>query len=188
MSKIGMRPISVNGANVKVEGPVVTVSHNNKSFSYDLPNFLNAELLSDNTLLKVSPISDAGRGLKSNKLKMLWGMHRALLANKIEGITKGFKYTIKITGLGYKAIKKSESELELSLGYSHKCKVVVDPSVAVEIDKSGQNLVVTSHDKELLGLFCSRVRSLKAPEPYKGTGITVNGETIIAKAGKSAKA
>ena len=105
------------------------------------------------------------------------------MANKIYGLEKGFETPVKIIGLGYKA-QKSGKNLVFSLGYSHKIDYEMPDGVDVNIDKTGQNLVFKSHDKELLGTTCDTIRKFRLPEPYKGTGILRAGDVIIRKAGK----
>ena len=106
------------------------------------------------------------------------------MANKIWGADQGFEKQLRITGLGFKALAVS-GKIQFSLGYSHKIDFLLPQGVTVEIDKTGQNLLFKSVDKELLGLVCSRVRALRPPEPYKGTGIQYAQEVILRKAGKA---
>ncbi len=115
---------------------------------------------------------------------MLWGLHRALLANKVKGVDTGFEKKVKIVGLGYKA-QPSGKKLTFSLGYSHKVYYQLPEGVDVVVDKTGQNLVFKAADKFLLGNACDAVRALRFPEPYKGTGIIREGDVIIRKAGKA---
>ncbi|MBT4577801.1 50S ribosomal protein L6, partial [bacterium] len=115
---------------------------------------------------------------------MIWGLHRALLANKIKGADVGFVRKLQIIGLGYKAILKGRN-IELSLGFSHKINYELPEGVDLSTDKSGQNLTFSSYDKEVLGTVCSQIRSMRPPEPYKGTGVRYDDEIVARKAGKS---
>ena len=92
-----------------------------------------------------------------------------------------------IKGLGYKAVM-SGKKIIFSLGYSHKMDFELPAGIAVTIDKSGQKLSLLSSNKELLGHVCSKIRSLRPPEPYKGTGIRLSTEKILLKAGKTKSA
>jgi large subunit ribosomal protein L6 len=114
----------------------------------------------------------------------VWGLHRALLANKIQGAAQGFEKNLEINGLGYKAVP-SGRKVVFTLGHSHKIDFELPEGVTLETDKTGQKLSVKSVDKEVLGQVCSLIRALKPPEPYKGTGIKEAGEVITRKAGKT---
>lgn len=176
MSKIGRRPIPLDGVTVEVKGQVVEYSGKSAKGSHELPKLFQAEVVDGSVL--VSPVkvtSDTNR---------LWGLHRALLANKIKGAGVGFEKKVVIVGLGYKAVKKGQG-LEFSLGYSHKIDFAVPAGVKIEIDKTGQLLTAWSSDKELLGHCCSLICALRKPEPYKGTGIHLQGQVIRRKAGKA---
>lgn len=175
MSKIGRRPIECGSVNVTVEGQRVNFKGPKDSGCYDLPEFLNAEV-KDNALYISMP-----KLVQANK--KFWGLHRALLSNRIKGASKEFEKQIKIIGLGFKAEVKGDS-IRFSLGYSHKIDLNIPKGVTVESDKSGQNLTVKSINPEVLGQFCATIRSLRKPEPYKGTGIRVANEYVVRKEGK----
>ncbi len=120
----------------------------------------------------------------AGEIKRGWGLHRALLANEIYGAEVGFEKKIEINGLGYKA-SVSGSKVVFALGYSHKIDLNLPEGVTLEVDKSGQKLTFKGSNKELVGQVCSLVRSLRPPEPYKGTGVKLATETIRRKAGKA---
>ncbi len=177
MSKIGRKPIPVASANVTIESDGnITVKGSKVEFSHELPSCLSIEKIDGGLLLSVK---DSDR-----KSRMLWGLHRALLANKVKGVESGFERHIKIVGLGYKA-QASGKKLVFSLGFSHKVDYELPDGVTVEIDKTGQNLKLQSHDKFKLGNACDAIRALRTPEPYKGTGIMYTDEKIRRKAGKT---
>jgi len=176
MSKIGRKSISFSSANVEVEGNKILIKGPKVTFDHKLPPQLTARI--EGNMLLLSPTNN------TRAVRALWGLHRALLANKVKGVEKGFELSIKIVGLGYKA-QLSGKKMIFSLGYSHKIEYNLPDGVTVDIDKSGQNLVFKSHDKELLGSVCDKVRSFKTPEPYKGTGIMRADERIFRKAGKT---
>ena len=184
MSNIGCKPINIQGLNVEVEGSGVRYKGPKGSGVYALPSELVAKIDGANLLITLHDMAK-----KSNRsLKMVWGLHRALLASKLSGALQEFERKIQINGLGYKAVK-SATGLVFSLGYSHKIDFELPKEVSVDIDKTGQNLTLKSSDKELVGHVCSQIRYLRPPEPYKGTGIRVGGdkglEEIARKAGKT---
>lgn len=176
MSKIGRKPIHVGDVKVEIKGQEVHYSGNLAKGVHLLPDFLAVELQDKNLFITVAQTS--------SDANMFWGLHRALLANKIIGADKGFEKKVRIVGLGYKAIKKGEG-LEFSLGFSHKIDFPLPKEVVIDIDKTGQLLTVKSPDKEILGSVCSRICDLRPTEPYKGTGIHREGDVIRRKAGKT---
>jgi large subunit ribosomal protein L6 len=120
--------------------------------------------------------------------KALHGLYRALLANMVEGVSKGFKVDLELVGVGYKATAQS-NVLELSLGYSHNVFVALPPEIKVKtVQEKGQNPVIMLEgiDKQLLGQVAAKIRSLRKVEPYKGKGIRFVGEQVRRKAGKAA--
>lgn len=179
MSKIGRKPISFSSAKIQIDGDSITISGHKAKFTHELPKVLVASL-EDKKMI----ISLAKNEKESKKNKMLWGLHRALLANKIKGVEQGFEQIMKIVGLGYKA-QLVGKKLVFALGYTHKIDFDFPESVTVEMDKSGQILTFKSYDKFILGDVCDRIRSLRVPEPYKGTGIIRGNEIIVRKAGKT---
>ena len=177
MSKIGRKPIPVTSANVTIENAqLLSIKGAKAEYTHELPSCLAVEKTDGSLVLSVK---DSDR-----KTRMLWGLHRALIANKVKGVETGFEQQMKIVGLGYKA-QLSGKKLVFSLGFSHKVDYDLPEGVAVAVDKTGQKLTLQSHDKFLLGNACDAIRSLRPPEPYKGTGIMLVGEKIRRKAGKA---
>ena len=180
MSKIGRKPIRFFNVQVDVAGrDVVITGPKNIKLEHRLPEEVSVVLEDKKLILSIS------KNIKANR--MLWGLHRALLKNKIEGLEKGFERSLKIVGLGYKA-QLSGKKLIFSLGYSHKIEYPLPENVSVEVDKTGQNLTFKSYDINLLGHVCDSIKSLRMPEPYKGTGIMYSDEVILRKAGKTGAA
>lgn len=177
MSKIGRKPIPFTSAKVEVVGNKVLINGVKAKFEHELPDSLLVAI--DGKTLVVSVKKDLTKTSKS-----LWGLHRALLANKIKGAEEGFVQNMKIVGLGYKGVL-SGRKITFSLGYSHKVEFDLPDGVDVEIDRKGQMLTFKCPDKFILGNVCATVRSFRPPEPYKGTGIMREGEVIIRKAGKT---
>lgn len=177
MSKIGRRPIEIGSVKVEVKGQEVHYTGKHARGVHLIPALLSVALESRGLVI--------GAMRRTSDTNRLWGLHRALLANKLIGADTGFQRQISIVGLGFKGVKKGNG-LEFSLGYSHKIDFPLPTAVTVEIDKTGQMLTFWSHDKELLGLVCSQIRDLRPPEPYKGTGVhIVGGRALKRKAGKA---
>lgn len=176
MSKIGRKPISFSSAKIEVKGNTVFISGSKGKFEHEFPEGI-AVTVEDKAVLV--GVKNGDRSLRAQ-----WGLHRALLANKIKGVESGFEQLVKIVGLGYKA-QLSGKKMVLSLGYSHKIEYLLPEGIALKLDKTGQQLAFSSHDKWLLGKVCDDIRSFRKPEPYKGTGIMLAEEVIKRKAGKT---
>lgn len=179
MSKIGRKPIELKDTHVDVKGQDIHYKGKKGSGVFVLPQELAVKI--EGSKLSILP-KDAKDD--SRETKMLWGMSRALLANKISGSDVPFEKQIQINGLGFKALQAGK-KLEFSLGFTHKINLDLPADVTVEIDKTGQQLTFRSPDKELLGAICDKIRSFRPPEPYKGTGVKLAQETILRKAGKA---
>lgn len=179
MSKIGRKPIDISGVTVEINGNDISFKGKKMSGTHTLPALLKAEVVDGHLV-----ITSVRKTAETNRI---WGLNRALLANKIIGAQTGFDKQIRIVGLGFKAIVQGP-KLQFSLGFSHKIDFDLPADVTVEIDKTGQLLTCRSSNKESLGLVCSKIRALRPPEPYKGTGIQYANEVIRRKAGKAKSA
>jgi large subunit ribosomal protein L6 len=116
------------------------------------------------------------------------GLYRALIANMVEGVSKGYKTNMELIGVGYKANAQS-NVLELSLGYSHNVFVAIPSEIKVTAtqEKGGNpTIVLEGSDKQLIGQVAAKIKSLRKVEPYKGKGIRFVGEFVRRKAGKAA--
>lgn len=176
MSRIGRQPIPVPpGVEVRVEGNLVTV----KGPKGQLTRQFSPEMrigLQDN-VVRVERPSD------TKQHRALHGLTRALLANMVEGVTKGFQRSLELTGVGYRAAKQG-NKLVLTVGYSHP--VEIDPGEGLEIEVPAPNrVVVKGIDKEKVGALAANIRKVREPEPYKGKGIKYEGERIRRKVGKA---
>lgn len=179
MSKIGRRPIPLGSVVVTISGRHIAYKGKKASGEYELPETLVARVEEGQLLLQPRE--------KNPAFNQDWGLHRALLFNKIRGADADFEKQLRIVGLGFKAALTGK-KMQLSLGYSHKIDFELPAAISVEIDKTGQQLTFRSPDKELLGHVCSEIRACRPPEPYKGTGIKYSDEKIIRKAGKAKSA
>jgi len=120
--------------------------------------------------------------------RSLHGLYRALIHNMVVGVSEGFSKTLELVGVGYRASNQGQL-LELSLGFTHNIFLQLPKEINVET-KSERNknplIILSSADKQLLGQVCSKIRSFRMPEPYKGKGIRFEGEVVRRKSGKSA--
>lgn len=176
MSKIGRKPIKLEGVQVEVKGQEIHYKGPNHAGVHVLPLFMQA--LVENGALVLS-LKKVERGQNSS-----WGLHRALIANALAGAHKNFERLIEINGLGFK-VQLAGKKMTFSLGFSHKINVDLPDGVSLTVDKTGQKLTFASYDRERLGHVCAQVRSLRPPEPYKGTGVKFANETIFRKSGKA---
>lgn len=187
MSKIGRKPIQLDGVKVDIKGQDVHYNGPKASGVYHLSPELQAQV--KDGALYVAPAGDKNN-MSQKQLRNIysvWGLQRALLANELIGAAKEFEKTLEINGLGYKAALAGK-KIVLTLGYSHKIEQDIPVGIALEVDKSGQKIKVKSFDKILVGQFCSDIRKLREPEPYKGKGIKLQSEVIFRKsAGKGKK-
>jgi large subunit ribosomal protein L6 len=178
MSRIGKSPINIptnvdinwNGSELIVKGKFGTLQR-------IIPETINVQR--DENILKIS-LKNETRNLRS-----LHGLYRTLINNMIIGVSEQFQLTLVLKGVGYRASVQGK-DIILSLGYSHPVKIAIPDSVSIEVVQN-TTINLKSCDKELLGLFASRIRAWRQPEPYKGKGILYKDEQIIRKAGKAGK-
>ena len=176
MSRIGKRPIPVpSGVNVAIDGNSVSA----KGPKGELARTLHPEMqvVMENGEIVVKRPSDEERH------KALHGLSRTLVANMVEGVSKGFQKTLEISGVGYKAELKPYGVL-LSLGFSHTIEYKSPTGVKISAPNP-TTVVVDGASKELVGQVAAEIRSFRKPEPYKGKGVKYQGEVVRRKAGKA---
>ena len=184
MSRIGRLPVAIPaGVEVTVaEGNVVTVKGPKGTLERALPTEM--EIKVEDGHVVVSRPNDL------KKMKSLHGLTRSLIHNMVVGVSEGYKKELELVGVGYRASNQGNI-IELALGYTHNIFIQLPAEVKVET-KSERNknplIILESCDKQLLGQVCSKIRSFRKPEPYKGKGIKFVGEVIRRKSGKSAGA
>ena len=180
MSRVGNNPVAIpEGVTVDIQANKVIVKGKLGELEqpYDGVSFENNE-----------GIITVTRKTNSKEHKSKHGLYRALLANMIEGVSKGFTKELELVGVGYRASNQGQ-KLDLALGFSHNILLDIAPEVKVEtISEKGKNPIIklSSHDKQLVGFVAAKIRSFRKPEPYKGKGVKFVGEQIRRKAGKSA--
>ncbi|HTU83845.1 MAG TPA: 50S ribosomal protein L6 [Candidatus Acidoferrales bacterium] len=180
MSRIGKMPVNVpSGVNVTLDGGVVRV----KGPKGELHQSILAQAV--DVKLEDGKVVVERRG-DAKTQRSAHGLTRTLIANMIEGVSKGFRKSLEIQGVGFRASKAGE-RLNLTLGFSHP--VVFDPPAGIAITVEGQNRIhVEGIDKQAVGQVAAEIRGLRPPEPYKGKGIRYAGEMVRKKLGKAGKA
>jgi large subunit ribosomal protein L6 len=180
MSRIGRSPITVpSGVSVAVgDDNMVTVKGPQGELTRTVPAAIT--IRHDGDLLVVERPDDQRQN------RALHGLTRSLVANMVAGVTEGFSKELEIVGVGYRAIPKGPSALELALGFSHPVNVSAPAGVTFEVP-SATRIIVKGIDKERVGQVAADIRKLRKPEPYKGKGVRYVGERVVRKAGKAAK-
>jgi large subunit ribosomal protein L6 len=177
MSRIGRRPIEVPaGVTVSLSPGHVTVNGPLGALSQAIPQRMLVERADDEITVK--------RPTERGDDRALHGLTRTLIANMVEGVTKGFEKRLEIQGVGYRAAMRG-TELELNVGYSHPVVVRPRQGIAFEVPQPTQ-VVVKGTDKQVVGQTAAEVRAVRPPEPYKGKGIRYEGEYVRRKVGKRA--
>lgn len=183
MSRIGKQPITLP------KGVTFTFSKEKNSVSVKGPKGELHQSIDPDFVLKVEDAQvTVERPTDQKRHKALHGLYRALIANMVEGVSKGFQHQLELVGVGYKATAQS-NVLELSLGYSHNVFLAVPSEIKVQAkQEKGQNPTITLEgiDKQLIGQVAAKLKSLRKVEPYKGKGIRFTGEYVRRKAGKAA--
>jgi large subunit ribosomal protein L6 len=176
MSRIGKLPITVpKGVTISIDGNTVKVKGPKGELSRDFASGIS--VAQDGETLHVKRASD------EENHKALHGLSRTLLANMVEGDTKGYQKTLEISGVGYKAEVKPFG-LQLALGFSHAIQYKAPAGVKLTAPQP-TTIVIDGADKEKVGQVAAELRNLRPPEPYKGKGIKYQGEVIRRKAGKA---
>lgn len=176
MSRIGKKPVPVpSGVTVDIDGSTVSVKGPRGELKRRFPEGLSFALENGTVV--------AARANDETSQRALHGLSRALIANMVEGVTKGYSKTLEITGVGYKAEPKPYGLL-FSLGYSHTIEYKAPPGIKLTAVQP-TTVTVEGADKEVVGQVAAEIRSLRKPEPYKGKGIKYQGEKIRRKAGKA---
>ena len=176
MSRIGKSPIPVpDGVDITLTGDVITVKGPKGTLERVLPG--------DVTIRREGDSLVVDRPNDERRTRAMHGLARSLLNNMVVGVSEGYKKTLEIQGVGYKAEVRGKN-LVLSVGYANTIPMPIPGNVTVQLE--GTNKIhVTGADKQAVGEFAAQVRKLRKPEPYKGKGIRYEGEVVKIKPGKA---
>jgi large subunit ribosomal protein L6 len=179
MSRIGKRPIpipakvavDINGQHISIKGPKGNLAR-------QLPSLITVK--QEGESLQVSPDNN------SRIARQRHGLCRTLVANMVEGVSKGFEKRLQIQGVGYRAQSQGKN-LTLNVGYSKPVEMTMPEGIDVAVENKNVEIVISGIDKEIVGNVAAKIRAVRPPEPYKGKGIRYFGETVRRKAGKTGK-
>jgi large subunit ribosomal protein L6 len=178
MSRIGKRSISLpQKVTITVTGQHVAVKGPKGELSRTLPP--EVEVVQEGETILVNRRND------SRAARQRHGLCRTLVANMVEGVSKGFQKRLEIQGIGYRAQVQGRN-LTLNVGYSNPVQIVPPDGIQVVVENN-TNVIVSGIDKEIVGNISAQIRAVRPPEPYKGKGIRYAGEVVRRKAGKAGK-
>jgi large subunit ribosomal protein L6 len=180
MSRIGKQLITVpEKVKVKIDGQKILIDGPKGSLSRILPSLICCTLDEDKQQLVLEKSQD------TKLSQALYGLSRTLVSNMVKGVSEGFEKRLQITGVGYRA-QLDGKDLVLNMGYSHPVKMLTPSELSVKVENP-TSVVVSGMQKDMVGEFAAKIRSVRPPEPYKGKGIAYEGEVIRRKAGKTGK-
>ena len=180
MSRIGQAQIPIpEKVTVKLEGQKVIVSGPKGNLSRILPSFICCKFGENKKTLILEKAEE------TKLSRALYGLSRTLISNMVTGVSIGFNRKLQISGVGYRAQLEGK-DLILNMGYSHPVRMVTPPNLAVNVEAQ-TSITVSGMEKDIVGEFAAKIRSVRPPEPYKGKGIAYEGEFIRRKAGKTGK-
>ena len=182
MSRIGKKPVPIGKAKVNLKDQVVQMEGPKGKLELKVHPHITVKMDDQKKELVVTRPDD------QKQSKALHGLTRALLANMVEGVTNGYKRTLELRGVGYKAEMKGK-HLSLAVGFANQVQMQIPAGVAVKVEP-GQGevtgrIVIEGPDKQAVGNFAAEVRKIRKPEPYKGKGIRYEGEQVKIKPGKA---
>ena len=176
MSRIGRKPIPITkGVKVSVDGSLVSIEGPKGKLSVPLPGEITAEIEDGHVQVK--------RPTDEQQDRALHGLVRSLIANAVEGVTNGFTKDLEIQGIGYKAQIEGK-DVVLALGYSHPVRFPIPEGIQISVEKQVR-MSIKGADKQTVGQVAADIRSLRAPDVYKGKGIRYVGEVVRKKVGKT---
>ena len=177
MSRVGKMPIAIpKGVDIRAEGEFVRVKGPKGELANRIPPGLSVAV--DNGQVRIARQND------EKQQRAFHGLLRSLVANSVQGVTKGFSKELEIVGVGYRAEVKGKSVV-FSLGYSHPIDFPIPEGIAVAIDAKAGKLTVTGADRQKVGQTAAEIRKLRVPDPYKAKGIKYANEFIRRKVGKA---
>ncbi|KIL52355.1 50S ribosomal protein L6 [Jeotgalibacillus soli] len=178
MSRVGKKPIEVpSDVTLTFEGSTVTAKGPKGELTFTHKPEITVE--QEGNILTVVRPSD------SKEHRALHGTTRAIIANMVEGVSKGFERGLELVGVGYRA-QKQGNKLILNVGYSHPVEITPEDGIEVEVP-SNTKVIIKGASKERVGALAANIRDVRPPEPYKGKGIRYEGEQVRRKEGKTGK-
>jgi large subunit ribosomal protein L6 len=175
MSRVGKKAVPIPaGVTASITGQVVKMKGPKGALELVLHDDVAAKMEAGG--IKVDPRSDTKRA------RAMWGTHRALVANLIEGVTKGFERKLEISGVGYRAQLQGRN-LQIQLGYSHDINYTVPEGITITVPRPTE-IVISGIDQQKVGQAAAEIRAFKPPEPYKGKGVKYSNEFVFRKEGK----
>jgi large subunit ribosomal protein L6 len=175
MSRIGKKAIAIpSGVTVTLQGQTVTVKGPKGQLAWTVSEEI--EVKQDGAELTLTPRNDTQRA------RGMWGLSRTLVANMVEGVTKGYEEVLELVGVGYRAAMKGQA-LSMQLGFSHDVDIPAPAGITFAVPKQTE-VRIAGIDKQLVGEIAARIRRIRPPEPYKGKGVRYAGEKVRRKEGK----
>ena len=175
MSRIGKLPIQIpDGVTATLDGRAVKVKGPKGELSYVAND--EVTLSQDDGAITVAPVDD------SKDARAKWGMTRTIVANLVEGVTKGYEKKLEINGVGYRAQMQGK-DVKLALGFSHDVVHPIPDGITAQVTKPTE-IVISGIDKQQVGQVAANIREYRPPEPYKGKGVKYADERIVRKEGK----
>lgn len=175
MSRIGKQPVTLpDGVTASVEGQSVSVKGPKGELAFVAGDEVDIRL--EDGRITVAPRDETKKG------RSAWGLSRTMVANLVEGVTKGFERRLEINGVGYRAAVQGE-DLQLALGYSHELRYPIPEGIKIETPRPTE-IVVSGADRQKVGQVAAEIRDFRRPEPYKGKGVKYADEQIHRKEGK----
>ena len=167
MSRIGKKPIEIpSGVTLTLDGQTVSVKGPKGQLAWTVAE--EVVITQEDGSLTLAPRDD------SQRARGMWGLSRSLVANMVEGVTKGYEETLELVGVGYRAAMKG-SALSMQLGFSHDVDIKAPEGISFAVPKQTE-IKISGIDKQLVGETAARIRRIRPPEPYKGKGVRYAGE------------
>jgi large subunit ribosomal protein L6 len=177
VSRVGKMPVTIpKGVEVHADGQVVKVKGPKGELTNRIPTGLSIKVEAGQVLV--------GRSNDEKTQRALHGLLRSLVANSVQGVTKGFSKDLEIVGVGYKAEVKGKAVV-FSLGYSHPVNFPIPDGISIALDAKAGKLTVSGADRQKVGQMAAEIRKLRVPDPYKAKGIKYADEVIRRKVGKA---
>jgi large subunit ribosomal protein L6 len=175
MSRIGKKAVAIpSGVTITLDGQTVAVKGSKGELSWTVSDEIEVKL--EDSELTLTPRND------SQRARGMWGLSRTLVANMVEGVSKGYEQTLELVGVGYRAAMKGTA-LSMQLGFSHDVDIPAPDGVSFAVPKQTE-IKISGIDKQAVGETAARIRRIRPPEPYKGKGVRYAGEKVRRKEGK----